>query len=146
MEFLENVRHFGIVVRNMEKSLYFYKDVLGFKIVREMDESGIHIDKMLSLNKVKVKTIKLSVDNGITLVELLEFKSHRREIEERKFFDYGPSHLALTVNDLDGCFKELKKKGIEFNSEPQLSPDGYAKVVFCLDPDGMPIELVEVLK
>jgi catechol 2,3-dioxygenase-like lactoylglutathione lyase family enzyme len=130
----------------MEKSLNFYQDILGFKIMREMDESGIHLDKMISLKDVKVKTIKLSVDDGITLVELLEFKSHKREIQERKFFDYGPSHLALTVNNLDMCYNELKGKGIRFNSEPQLSPDGYAKVVFCFDPDDTPIELVEVLK
>lgn len=111
-----------------------------------MNESGVHLDKMLSLEDVKVKTIKLSVDDEVTLVELLEFKSHKREIQERKFFDYGASHLALTVNNLDMCYNELKRKGIKFNSEPQLSPDGYAKVVFCLDPDDTPIELVEVLK
>ena len=34
---------------------------------------------------------------------------------------------------------------IQFNSSPQISPDGYAKVVFCRAPEGTMIELVEVL-
>ena len=39
----------------------------------------------------------------------------------------------------------IKQSGIKFNAPPQLSPDGYAKVTFCFDPDGTPVELVQVL-
>ena len=73
---IKEVRHFGIVVKNMENSLKFYKDLLGLKIVRDMNEHGDHLDNMLSLNNVQVRTVKLSANDNITLIELLEFKSH----------------------------------------------------------------------
>ena len=40
---------------------------------------------------------------------------------------------------------DLSEKNIKFNAPPQKSPDGLVKVTFCKDPDGTPIELVEML-
>ena len=68
---IAGVRHFGIVVSNMERSLEFYRDLLGLKIERSMNESGSFLDNMLNLENVKVKTVKMSAPNGITLIELL---------------------------------------------------------------------------
>jgi len=143
---VKETRHFGIVVSNMEVSLKFYQDLLGLKIEKSMVESGKYIDNMLSLKDVKVKTVKLSANNGVTLVELLEFKNPSSKNRESKIYDFGASHIAFTVNNLDECYKTLKEAGVSFNASAQISPDGYAKVTFCHDPDGTPIELVEVLK
>ena len=140
------VRHFGIVVSDMERSLRFYRDLLGLKIVRVMDESGEYIDNMLSLQNVRVTTVKMSADSGSTLVELLEFKSHPRQSRgDREVCSVGPSHVAFSVGDLDAVHRRLSQAGVHFNAPPQLSPDGYAKVAFCRDPDGTLVELVEVL-
>jgi hypothetical protein len=46
---------------------------------------------------------------------------------------------------LNAEYNRLKDEGVSFNSPPQLSPDGYAKVTFCRAPEGTFIELVEVL-
>lgn len=143
---IKEARHFGIAVKNMEESLKFYRDLLGLKIVREMDEHGEYIENMLNMENVRVKTIKLSVNNETTLVELLEFNSYPKEPVGHKIFDLGASHIAFTVNNLDECYDFLISKGIKFNSPPQISPDGYAKVCFCHDPDNTPVELVEVIK
>jgi len=142
---VKETRHFGIAVEDIEKSLYFYKDLLGLQIIREMDESGNYIDNMLDLSGVKVKTVKLSAPNGPTLVELLEFKSHKEKKKFRNIYDIGASHIAFTVYDIEECYKILSKNGIKFNAPPQNSPDKYAKVTFCNDPDGTPVELVQVM-
>ena len=70
---VRNVRHFGIVVSNVERSLRFYRDLLGLKIVTIAEESGSYIDNMLALSNVVVKTVKMSAQEGGTLLELLEF-------------------------------------------------------------------------
>ncbi len=142
---VKETRHFGIAVNDMERSLRFYRDLLGLEIVKSMDESGQYIDNMLSLKDVKVRTIKLSAKKGPTLVELLEFESHPNDNKHRKIYHVGASHIAFTVNNLDECYDTLKKAGVKFNASPQKSPDGFAKVTFCEDPDGTPVELVEVL-
>jgi len=144
---MKAVRHFGIVVSDMETSLYFYRNLLGLKVAKVMEESGEYIDNVLSLEGVRVATVKMSADSGSTLVELLEFKSHPRPIHgEPEVYSAGPSHVAFTVDDLDGVYRRLSESGVRFKAPPQQSPDGYAKVAFCRDPDGTLIELVEVLE
>ena len=143
-DFIQGTRHFGIVVQNLTNSITFYEE-LGLKIIKQMEESGKHIDTMLSLNDVNVTTVKMSSPNNDTLIELLHYKTPLPKNIERKINDFGPSHLAFTVKNLSENYKKLSEKGIEFFSEPQLSPDNSVLVVFCNDPDGIPIELVEQL-
>ena len=128
----------------MENSLKFYQDLLGLKIIKDMDEQGGYINNMLSLDGVQVRTVKLSAGMGNTLIELLDFKSHN-DNEIRNFYTIGASHVALTVDNLEDLYKHLSENNIKFNAPPQESPDGLVKVTFCNDPDGTPIELVEVL-
>ena len=141
---IKEVRHIGIVVNNMENSLKFYRDLLGLKIIKDMDEQGGYINNMLSLDDVQVRTVKLSAGVGNTLIELLDFKSHN-DNEVRNFYTIGASHVALTVDNLEGLYKHLSKNNVKFNAPPQKSPDGLVKVTFCNDPDGTPIELVEII-
>ena len=143
---LTEVRHIGIVVKNIENSLKFYRDLLGLQIQRAMNESGEYIDNMLGFKDVKVKTVKMSAPNGLTLVELLEFDVPSGSNLPRHVNDLGASHVAFTVSNIDEVYDKLKQSGIKFNESPQLSPDGYAKVTFCFDPDNTPVELVEVIK
>ena len=142
---LTEVRHIGIVVKNIENSLKFYRDLLGLQIQRTMNESGEYIDNMLGFKDVKVKTVKMSAPNGLTLVELLEFDAPKGRDLSNQISDLGASHVAFTVSNIDEMYKKLKQSGIKFNAPPQLTPDGYAKVTFCFDPDGTPVELVQVL-
>lgn len=143
---ITNIRHTGIVVSNLESALHFYTDLLGFKVVKQMNESGDYIDNMSALKDVKVTTVKIAAPDG-NLIELLHYNSHLRVPKEgRQLCEIGISHIAFTVEDLEQEYNRLTMAGIIFNAPPQLSPDGYAKVTFCKDPDGNLIELVEVLK
>ena len=141
---MKAIRHIGIVVNNLNKAISFYKDILGLKIQREMNETGEYIDNISALINVNVKTIKMSADDG-NLIELLYYESHPRKAINRDICDMGYSHIAFTVDNLDYEYKRLKEKGLKFNWGPQISPDGKAKVAFCRDPEGNLIELVEEL-
>jgi catechol 2,3-dioxygenase-like lactoylglutathione lyase family enzyme len=141
---MKAIRHVGIVVKDLAKMLYFYRDVLGFQIQKEMSEAGEFIDSLTSLKGVKVKTVKMSAEDG-NLIELLHFESHPRNLAKRDLNDCGYSHVAFTVENLDFEYNRLQEVGVAFNSAPRVSPDNYAKVAFCRDPEGNFIELVEVL-
>ncbi len=61
---IKDIRHTGIVVIDLEASLYFYCDLLGFKIVKQMEEAGDFIVTISSLqndSSITVKTNSLSV-------------------------------------------------------------------------------------
>jgi len=141
---IKNIRHTGIVVSDLEASFRFYCDLLGFQIIKKMDESGEYIDNMLDLNGVDVTTVKMSAPDG-QMIELLKYQSHPCKQKEYEICRIGISHLAFTVDNLDQVYDKLKAESVFFNAPPQLSPDGYAKVTFCNAPEGTFIELVEIL-
>ena len=143
---MKAVRHFGITITDREKSLRFYRDLLGLKIVTDTHEEGKYLDNMSALQNVKVNIIKMAADDG-NLIELLCYKSHPRQQDlAREICSVGPTHAAFTVANLDEVYETLTRAGVIFNAPPQLAPCGRFKVTFCKDPDGTLIELVEKLK
>jgi catechol 2,3-dioxygenase-like lactoylglutathione lyase family enzyme len=142
---MKAIRHIGIVVSDLDKALYFYRDLLGLKIVKDMNETGTYIDNISALKGVQVRTVKMAAEDG-NLIELLCYSSHPDSPDKKRPINQiGCSHVAFTVENLDEEYNRLAQAGIQFNAPPQHSPDGYAKVTFCMDPDGSHIELVEVL-
>jgi len=142
---MKAIRHTGITVTNLKKTMGFYRDLLGFKLAKRLKERGEFIDKISGLKKVRVATVKMAADDG-NLIELLYYHSHpRRQGKKKKICAVGLSHIAFTVKNLNQIYRKLKSKGIKFNCPPQISQDSKAKVTFCRDPEGNLIELVEEL-
>lgn len=139
------IRHTGLVVHNLEQALHFWCDVLGFKVIKQMDEAGPHIDAMMGLRDVQVTTAKLAAPDG-HLIELLHFRSHP-DLPRWKGTAYstGFTHIALTVSDLDRFIEKLTLEGVSFPAPPQLSPDGSVRVIYAQGPEGVLLELVELL-
>ena len=142
---IKNIRHTGIVVKNLTESISFYTGTLGFTICKSMDERGSYIDAVLGINNVDVTTVKMESPD-CQMIELLFFKGKQNEKEIIDIDRIGLTHFAVTVENLSETYSILRKQGIIFISEPQFSPDGFAKVAFCLDPNGVYIEMVEELK
>jgi catechol 2,3-dioxygenase-like lactoylglutathione lyase family enzyme len=72
---ITQIRHTGLVVANLQTALHFWCDVLGFRVVRQMDEFGPHMDAMMGLKNVRVTTVKLVAPDE-RMIELLHFQSH----------------------------------------------------------------------
>ena len=144
---IRNLRHTGIVVADLDQALDFYVGQLGFEITRRMDEGGAYLCEILGISDVRATTVKLSVPKGGQggMVELLNFPDHQAASRSFELISQGPTHIALTVSDLDGLYSRLIDYGISFKSSPKISPDGAVKIAFCQAPDGTFVELVEDL-
>ena len=142
---VNKIRHTGIVVDDLSKSLRFYRDLLGFEVVKRAKENGPYIERILALGNASVTTVKMTSHDG-QMIELLSYTTPSEKKQERKINDVGLSHIALAVIDIDCEYERLRKESVEFISNPVLSPDGYAKVAFCRAPEGTFIELVEVIR
>lgn len=139
------IRHVGLVVADLESSLHFWCDILGFRIERKMEESGPHIDAMMGLQGVRVTTAKLADPDG-NLVELLKFHSHPdRPAWSGTPYSTGFTHIALTVDNLDNLLPQLIAVGAKVTSLPQFSPDGKVKVLYIRGLEDILIELVEIV-
>jgi len=141
---MKEIRHTGLVVYDLEKAIHFYRDILGLKVQRQMQEFGSFIDNLLGIKGVRLKTVKMAAGDG-GLLELLNFQSSPTAERQRRINQIGYSHIAFTVDDLEYEYQRLKKIGIKFDSAPQVSPDKLARVVFCRDPEGNHIELVQMI-
>ena len=121
------IRHVGIVTKNLKKSIKFWVDHMGFKIFKSIDEEGVHIDSITGKKKSSVKTVKLKGPNGY-MVELLYFKNNKSKNIKRTPTSYGITHIAIQVDDIKKQYKRLKDLKYRFNSTPNITPDGYAKM------------------
>ena len=140
-----SIRHTGIVVQDIEKSLTFWTKIMGFNILKKMDESGDYIDKITGLNKVKLETYKLIDKNG-NIIELLKFLSHPgKKSWDGSSNSTGITHLALNVDSIEYFLRTFNNFGYINNVNPQISPDGKVKVVYVNGPEGIILELVENL-
>ncbi|MHB9071627.1 MAG: VOC family protein [Sedimentisphaerales bacterium] len=143
---IKNIRHTGIVVSDMKRSLEFYSDCLGLKPVVDFTEQGEYIDTVINMKGLKLRMVKLVADDG-GMIELLHYASHPQpERKCNQLCELGPTHVAFTVDDVDKIYREWSARGVQCNSKPVVSPDGKAKLFFCQDPDGTFLEIVQVLK
>ena len=139
------VRHVGIVVNSIEKTKTFWINLMGFKLHIEAIEQSPYIDELIAIKNPGLTTVKL-IDSKGFMIELLKFENYN--CEKRWSGDLkkiGLTHIALTVDNLDGLVKDLKKQNYELLSEVKISPNKKVNVVFVRGPEGVIVELVQEL-
>jgi catechol 2,3-dioxygenase-like lactoylglutathione lyase family enzyme len=139
------IRHTGIVVSQMENSLRFYRDLLGMEVWDNFEGSGPYFESINGVPGARIWMVKLRSKQGGS-IELLQYLNCPQEVPPPvRACDVGCNHVALEVDDLDGLYQRLRREGIKFHSPPVLNPNGRFKVANCRDPEGVMLELVEVL-
>ena len=142
---IKSIRHTGIVVRDLTKELNFYQS-LGFKVFSSAKEKGGFIDKVTGLNNTSLEWVKLKASDGC-LLELLEYqnpvRSERIKLQESN--QLGCSHVAFGVTRIDQTCKLISTLGGSIVNPPEISDDKKAKVAYCHDPEGVLMEIVEIL-
>jgi catechol 2,3-dioxygenase-like lactoylglutathione lyase family enzyme len=129
--------HVGLCVADLDRSLAFYRDALGFAEVARLDASGEATETLLGLQDVDLRVVFLQRD-GVR-IELLHYVSpgHRGSGEPRPMNALGLTHLSLRVDDLDATLDALERAGARV-----LRGTRTKNAVFVSDPDGTRIELV----
>jgi catechol 2,3-dioxygenase-like lactoylglutathione lyase family enzyme len=135
--------HTGICVSDVERSLRFYRDLLGFRYEHELEVAGEPSDTLLRLRGVQLRAVYLTRD-GVR-IELLHFAGPpappRRE---RTVHELGLTHLSFRVADLDATLAALRAAGERVLDETIIRvPDFQVAACFVVDPDGQLIELVQ---
>lgn len=143
LEAVQRLSHVGLCVSDLERSLRFYRDLLGFAVEHELEIAGQPTDTLLRLHDTHLKAVYLLRD-GVR-VELLQFLTPpappRRE---RVMNEPGLTHLSFRVADLRVVVDALRAAGERVLDETVLEfPEFQAGACFILDPDGQLIELVQ---
>ena len=136
-------RHTGIITKDINKSLNFYQNILGFEVIQEFTDTSDYINEITGLKGAKAHFIKLKAKDE-TVLELLEYPTHPTKPIDASIINVGICHVALRVKNAETAYDKLVENGVKVLSRPVLSSEGIAKVFFCLDPDNVRVELVEM--
>ena len=145
---MKGLHHVGITVKDLDASIRFYHDVLGLQFSNEPSPwfEGEELGKAVGVPGAALRQVSLLL--GDTTLELLEYKSPPSETTSRSSrTTVGASHVAFLVDDIEAKKAELEAQGIEFYSAVNVVDEGVLagwRWVYFDDPDGYPLELVEV--
>ncbi|TVQ21030.1 MAG: hypothetical protein EA382_14180 [Spirochaetaceae bacterium] len=135
------LEHAGLSVADLERSIAFYRDYLGMRVIRVI-ESGpeMPLGTIVGMPHATARIAHLELDG--MMLELFEYTSPRgREIpEDRRQADHGLVHVGFTSTDTRADYAVLREKGVAFLSEPvEYRPNVW--VVYFRGPDGEVCEL-----
>src|SRR5512132_2734420 len=145
---MKGLHHVGITVKDLDASIRFYHDVLGLGFSNEPSPwfEGPGLGPAVGVPGAALRQVSLLV--GDTTLELLEYKSPPSETTAPlKSNSLGASHVAFLVDDIESAKSELEAKDIEFYGPVNVVDEGVLagwRWVYFDDPDGYPLELVEV--
>jgi glyoxylase I family protein len=139
--------HTGITVSNLERSLAFWRDVLGFELSHTAHQTGELAREIIGVAGAELKLAVLKAPGGHK-IELLEYLAppDRTKHPDLRPCDVGSVHVALTVNDLDAVLQRIAASGWKAAGKPQTlqsGPNAGKRVVYVRDPDGTTIEFMQ---
>ncbi len=140
---VQRFSHVGICVSDLERSLRFYRDLLGFVPEHELEIGGAPVDTLLRLRGTQLRAVFL-VRDGVR-IELLHFTSPPGPpARSRPMHEPGLTHLSFRVADLEATLAALREAGERVLEDTVLGfPEVGAGAAFVSDPDGQVIELVQ---
>ena len=122
--------HTMIRVRDLEKSLKFYKDLLGMKVLRQRDYPS---------GKFTLAFVGYGDETDNTVIEL----THNWEQAEPYSLGTAFGHLAIGVPDVYKACDRLAAAGVKIPRPAGPMAHGGSVIAFIEDPDGYRIELIE---
>lgn len=124
---MKGIHHLGLSVSNLDKSCWFFCEVLGWRVVRKVEEYPA-----------------IFVTNDIVMFTLWQTSKQANAFDRHE--NVGLHHVALSVEaeeELSALYKKLSNVAdvsIEFG--PELLRDGPAKHMICYEPSGIRVEFI----
>ncbi|HUE38288.1 MAG TPA: lactoylglutathione lyase [Candidatus Binatia bacterium] len=122
--------HTMLRVGDLEKSLHFYCEVLGMRLLRRTDYPG---------GRFTLAFVGYGDESTETVVEL----THNWDTDHYEL-GAGYGHIALGVEDIYDACARLREKGAKIVREPGPMKHGGSEIAFVEDPDGYKIELIQL--
>jgi catechol 2,3-dioxygenase-like lactoylglutathione lyase family enzyme len=135
---VQNFSHVCIGVSDIEASLAFYTTVLGMDVVFDVELAGAGLDSVTGGAAQQGRMIGGLI--GAAMVELLSLGT----VPECPSGPHlGYTNVSFRVDDLDTAYDTVTRQHPDVRADPPVDIGG-VRMFFIYDPDGTPIELLEL--
>lgn len=138
---IEGIDHIGLSVTDLERSLAFYRDLLGFEVLRILDCTAEgDLGKVVGMPGCRARVAHLLLYGK--MLELFEYTEPRGRAQGPgcRQADHGWIHMGLTSTDTRADCARLREAGVEFLSDPvEFRPGVW--IVYFKGPDSEVVEL-----
>ena len=122
--------HTMLRVGDLERSLAFYTDLLGMRLLRRKDYPG---------GRFTLAFVGYGDESDHTVLEL----THNWDTDAYEI-GTGYGHIALGVDDIHAVCEAIRAKGGRVVREPGPMKHGNTVIAFVEDPDGYKVELIQL--
>ncbi len=133
--------HLVVGVTDMDRALAFYRDVLGMEVVFETLISGEPFDAVLHAKRKQEGRVVGGLLGGL-MVELLSLGAKPATDKPARRGITGIQNVSFSVTDLNGTHRRIGDAGYPPEQEP--FEIGGVRMFFVKDPDGTPVEFIEL--
>lgn len=138
--------HVSVTCADFDRSLAFYQGLLELPILDQGEVSNENLEAVIGMTDVRLRFAEIGFGEG-GFLELFEYLRPRGEPVSSRTCDPGNVHFCLTVEDVDAVFERLTAAGVTTRSSAPVRLSGGdwkgAGAFYCLDPDGVTIEIIE---
>jgi lactoylglutathione lyase len=138
--------HTGIQVADLDRSVAFYRDVLGFELVFAWNPRADYIRTIVGYPDADIHAAILRMPGSDHFLEILEYRNVEKTPVDTRTANPGTAHMAFFTDDCDGLYAELKAKGVDSVSAPvtpTIGPNTGGRAVYMIDPDGIRVEFIQ---
>ena len=141
--------HVAFCVRDIEQSLAFYRDALGFRVLNDrlQDTTTGGLPRVYKHRRATRRQVTLAYGEGDARPQLVitEHPGEPPDGEPIKLDQIGISHLSFTVPSVPQLTETLLAKGYKTSGPADAFKDasGHVRTVFFLDPDGILVQFDE---
>lgn len=144
--------HVGLTVSDLDRSVAFYRDILGLHFVGEILMEGKETEEIFQRpgSRARVAYLNGSNEKNMPPVELIQFADCGPEKKPASLFRTSVSEVCFYTDDAEKTYEYLLSQGVECLSPPQkfdFTRDGFgrSKAFYFKDPDGIILEMMESL-
>ena len=141
---IKGIHHSSFTVSNMERSLAFYRDVLGLKVLWDSKAEGIKfggpLPDLLTGTTGTEQRIAF-VTSGDSYIELIEYTPTGKPQVDNKPSDTGSAHVCFNTDNIQSLFERLSENKVRLHCSPQ--DFGFGQVMYFRDPDGIILEAIQ---
>ena len=146
MPSITKAHHMGLQVADLDRSVAFYHDTLGFEIMFSWNPQADYIRELVGYPNADIHAAILRLPGTEVVLELLEYRNVERTPVDTRTANPGTAHIAFFVDDLDALYTDLAARGVRSVSPPvtpTIGPNEGGRAVYLMDPDGIRVELIQ---